>query len=195
VYASLYGNKGSVVGVLHLSAEPVVADNRVSGALTWYKPKTITRTYGAGFGPVNLAVSGGYLAPAAIYTVLGLPETGAAALAFTDGGLALAAIDPNVASFTYTANKTVVMPLAGSAGNPGKATLTINKATGAVTGSFTLVEKAPALTRRVTFYGQVVRSEEGGKKAVGYFLLPQIPLSGQTISTSPILSGAVHVSQ
>ncbi|HYF37912.1 MAG TPA: hypothetical protein VD994_21600, partial [Prosthecobacter sp.] len=125
----------------------------------------------------------------------GLPETGTVGLRFTDAGLSEATLDPDVAAFNYTASKTVVMPKAGGSENPAKATLSLNKATGLVGGSFTLVEPSPLLSRRVIFQGMIVRPATGNSKAVGYFLLPQIPLTVETISTSPILSGKVIVEQ
>ncbi|MDB6138457.1 MAG: putative Ig protein, partial [Verrucomicrobiaceae bacterium] len=66
---------------------------------------------------------------------------------------------------------------------------------GLVGGTFTLVDSAPALTRKVTFQGQIVRGEAGGSKAVGYFLLPQKRAAGQPVSTSPLLSGKVSIRQ
>jgi hypothetical protein len=174
----------------------VITDNETSGTLTWSKPTTVTRTYPTKFGPLNLNVQGKYLATSSVgKIVLGLPATGTASLSFTDGGLSLAKLDPDVSAFTYTAAYAVLMPTAGSPANPAKATLGINRNTGAVAGTFTLVEPAPLLTRKVTFYGWIVRPDTGPSKAAGYFLLPQIPLTGQTISTSPILSGGVRLSQ
>ncbi|MDZ4288874.1 MAG: Ig domain-containing protein [Prosthecobacter sp.] len=92
-------------------------------------------------------------------------------------------------TFTYTADNKVVLPPL-PANNPGKVAITINAATGAVSGNFTLVETAPPLTRsKVPFIGQVVRLANGAVKAVGYFLLPQIPTGGQTAAKAPMLSG------
>jgi hypothetical protein len=49
----------------------------------------------------------------------------------------------------------------------------------------------------VPFFGQVVRTADAETRAVGYFLLPQIPVPGsnQKPNTTPILSGAVYVLQ
>jgi subtilisin family serine protease len=198
VYSPLYGNLGSLAGILGLTDEEESApvDNTVSGNLTWLKPITKTRTYAGGFGPLSLNAYGRYLAATSSKGIAtGLPETGAVSLHFADGGLANAAIDPDVGSFDYTATKTVVLPAAGSTGNPAKVTLTINKTTGLIGGTFILVEPTPALTRRVTFQGMIIRPESGNAKGQGYFLLPQIPRDGETIATSPILSGRVLVEQ
>lgn len=199
VYGPLYANLGSILGTLVLRADDNAPflDNSVDGRLTWFKPDTKTRTYPARFGPINLDVFGKYLSSTAAKGIAtGLPATGTADLVFTDGGIEKSATQPDVAPFTFTAVKTVNLPKAGVLGNLGKATLTINKASGLIGGSFTLVEPSPAsLTRRVTFQGMVVRPATGSLKAIGYFLLPQIPISGQTINTSPILSGKVIIDQ
>lgn len=198
VYQSLYGNKGSMAGSLILTQDPEESflENTASGDLTWLKPKTTTRTYSAAFGPLNISAYGKYLAPAATGSiVLGLPATGSAALRFFDGGLALSATDPDVASFTYSSVNVVTMPAAGSSGNPARATLAINKASGAISGTCTLVDTNPALSRTFSFAGMIVRPATGTQKGVGWFLLPQIPLSGETIRTSPILSGKVVIEQ
>lgn len=196
VYTSLYKNLGTVIGKVTMTEgmDGLFTSNLVSGFLTWSKPKDTSRTYGDGFGPINLLSYGGYLAPTATGNIaLGLPDAGTASLSFTDGGLDLASIDPDVPAFTYTSVNTITMPTAGTTANPGKATLAINKNSGIVTGTFTL--KDGTLSRVVSFYGMTVRTDPSSVKAVGYFCLPQIPISPQTSATSPILSGGVIISQ
>jgi hypothetical protein len=196
LYAPLYKNLGSMQGSFNLTQDPAgrFVDNRVSGSLTWFKPLTTSRAYAASFGPVNLAVDGGYLAPASTGSVvLGLPDPGNVQLDFTDGGLISSLTNPDM-GFTYTSDNKVTLP--SVAANPGKVTIAINPATGAVSGDFTLVETTPPLTRaKVPFQGQVVRLGNGTVKAAGYFLLPQIPASGQTAATAPILSGGFDLLQ
>lgn len=197
MYQSLHIGKGSLTGILEITEDTTAApaENSVSGSLTWLRPAVAGRNYPAGFGPLNLTAQGRYLGIlASTRLIMGLPSTGPAALAFTDGGLSRAALDPDI-SITYSSTNTVTVPTYASGGNPAKVTLTINKNTGAVSGTFTLVETSPALTRKVTYQGLIVRKAGGTQKATGYFLLPQIPASGQTISTSPILSGGVLISQ
>ncbi len=198
MYRPLYSNRGSLTGTMRLDVDPGLqyTENIVSGSLTWLKPKNTSRAYAAGFGPLNLSAYGKYLSVSASgHVVLGLPAAGTAALKFFDGGLSLAAIDPDIASFGYSSTYVVTMPKAGTADNPAKATLSINRASGAASGTFTLQEASPKLTRTVTWYGMIVRPASGTAKATGAFLLPQIPLSGQTISNSPILSGKVVIDQ
>ncbi len=193
-YAPLYSSLGSLAGglVLSDSGANVPADNSVSGSLSWSKPATKVRAYAAAFGPLSLGTHGKYLAAKSVGDIiLGLPAPGTLNLTFTNGGVAASAVNPNVTGLTFTTRDTVIMPAAGSASNPGKATLSINKSTGAFTGTFTLMETTPLLGRRVSFQGLIIRSDTGTAVGEGYFLLGQIPASPQTILTSPILSGKV----
>jgi hypothetical protein len=198
VYRPLYGNLGSLAGTLDLTedVDQAFADNTVSGKLTWLKPATKTRIYPDGFGPINLDVYGKYLAITSAKGIAsGLPLSGVANLAFTGGGVEASVTQPDVLPFTYTATNSVDLPKAGLTGNPAKVTLAINTKTGLISGAFTLVETSPKLTRRVAFRGMVIRPAVGNSKARGYFLLPQIPTHGQTVSTSIILSGKVLIDQ
>ncbi|MBL9114130.1 MAG: putative Ig domain-containing protein [Verrucomicrobiaceae bacterium] len=204
-YQPLYNKQSSMIGILTLSADPggAFTENAVSGNVIWNKSVTTTgRVYTGLFGPLTLDVYGKYLARASKGSiVLGLPSSAStASLLFADGGLTggvdASATNPDVAAFTFTATNTVVMPLAGSPANPGKAKLSINPASGLVTGEFTLTEASPALVRSaIKFYGVIVRPASGTEKAFGYFLVPQVPGVGQTIKTSPMLSGQVVISQ
>ncbi|MCX6857752.1 MAG: putative Ig domain-containing protein [Verrucomicrobia bacterium] len=194
-YAPLYKNAGSIQGALKLTedAAGLFAGNAISGVdLTWFKPTIAgSRAYPTTFGPINLKADGGYLAPSSKGSiVLGLPDPGNVSMSFTDGGLASSATDPDM-SFIFADNNTFNLK---TAVNPGKVAMTLNVATGAVSGSFDLIEASPPLVRpKVAFLGQVVRSSSGSRKAVGYFLLPQIPTSLQTPTTSPILSGGFNL--
>jgi hypothetical protein len=141
---------------------------------------------------VALTTEGAYLAPAAKGgLVLGLPETGAARLSFTDGGLDASLTDPDL-SIIFSADQKVSYPTI----NPAKVSLSLNKASGALRGKWTLTETSPPLVRRdVQFHGQIVRTETEGTKAVGFFLLPQIPTVGQRPRNTPILSGGFTLTQ
>jgi hypothetical protein len=136
-----------------------------------------------------LDVAGAYVAPASRgNVVLGLPAPGAVNLSFTGGGLASSSTDPDVSFILTDAYKADLK----NAVNPGKVTLTLNPATGSISGTFDLRETTPALVRaKVPFQGQVVRLKNGTRKAVGYFLLPQIPAPGQAAAAAPILSGGI----
>jgi hypothetical protein len=200
VYRSLYASRGSIVGTLTLDEGAEGSnDDAASGTLTWFKPTDHSRAYAPAFGPINLSVYGRYLAPSAKgFQVLGLPDAGAASLSFTEGGLGLAAINPDVSTFTFSSSNStlniVAMPTSAN-GNPANTTLRINQNTGAILGSFTLMEPSPALVRKVRYQGAIVRPATGSIKAKGYFLLPRVPLAGQNKNTSPILSGGVQITQ
>ncbi|MEQ1747971.1 MAG: putative Ig domain-containing protein [Prosthecobacter sp.] len=192
-YAPLYKNAGSIQGPLYLSqdAAGLFAGNVVSGSMTWFKLATTGPTYPASFGPTNVTVEGGYLAPASTGSVvLGLPDAGSTQLSFAEGGLGASATNPNL-SFTYTSDNKVLLPL--PAANPGKVALTINANTGVVAGTFALAEATPPTRSKVAFQGQVVRMTDGSVKAVGYFMLPQILTGGLTATTLPSLSGGFSI--
>jgi hypothetical protein len=190
-YAPMYKNRGSLQGAMRITedAQKHFAENEIAGALTWFKPTIAGRTYASTFGPLNLDVAGAYVAPASRgNVVLGLPAPGAVNLSFTGGGLASSSTDPDVSFILTDAYKADLK----NAVNPGKVTLTLNPATGSISGTFDLRETTPALVRaKVPFQGQVVRLKNGTRKAVGYFLLPQIPAPGQAAAAAPILSGGI----
>jgi hypothetical protein len=193
LYSALYKGLGSLLGQLTLAEDPAgtFTGNTIAGSLTWMKPTSMTRTYAAGFAPINLVAEGAYLAASSKSLILGMPEEGTVMLRFTDGGLAEAELDPDL-DLTWTHDNKVLLP----AINPAKVALSINAKTGAVTGNFTLVEPSPALTRaKMPCVGQIVRLNGGSIRAVGHFLLPQIPTTGQSIRTSPILSGGLLLLQ
>jgi len=81
------------------------------------------------------------------------------------------------------------MPTAGSLQNPASATLKIKQTNGAVSGQFTLVDGD--LKRKVKYQGLIIRPSSGTAKAFGYFLLPQIPVAPEKISTSRSLGQMV----
>lgn len=194
VCSLIYASKGTLLGQLTVTEdiEGGFLDNSVGGSLTWSKPQTKARVYPAAFTlPVNLTAEGGYHGASAKGIILGLPAAGEAELRFSQGGLAFSSTVPDF-TFTYTDSNKVSLGTT----NPNKVSLTINAATGAVSGKFTLTELMPPLVRKdITFQGQIVRHADGSKKAAGYFLLPQIPGSGQTAATAPVLSGRIRIEQ
>ncbi len=197
LYSPLYKNLGTLQGSLNLTEDPsgLFSGNSIAGLLTWSKPTTNPRAYAA-FGPLNLKAEGAYLAPASKGNpALGLPDTGSVGLRFTDGGLADSDTDPDM-NFTYTDEDKPVMPL-GTLNNPGQVALSLNASSGAISGTFTLVETTPApFTRaKVPFQAQVVRLASGQVKAAGFFLLPQVPTGVQKPADTAILSGGVQLIQ
>ena len=196
VYTPLYAKKGSVMGQWEIAedAEGLFMENDVSGEMSWQKPLTKGRAYAAAFGPTDLAVEGGYLGYSARGPVaLGLPDTGEISVTFAGGGVEASAVNPDVTGAKWTEAYAVNMT---GAVNAGAVTLKVNKATGAVTGAFTLQETTPPLARKgVKFQGQVVRLSDGTVKAAGYFLLPQIPVGDQKATATPVLSGSFLLNQ
>jgi hypothetical protein len=197
LYSPLYKNLGTLQGSLTLTEDPagLFSGNSIAGLLTWSKPTTTSRAYAA-FDPLNLKAEGAYLAPASKGNpALGLPDTGSVSLRFTDGGLADSDTDPDM-NFTYTDEDKVVMPV-GTLNNPGQVALSLNPSSGALSGTFTLLETTPApFTRsKVPFQAQVVRLTNGQVKAAGFFLLPQVPTGTQKATDTAILSGGVQLIQ
>lgn len=192
LYHALYQKSGSLVGPLLINALALDPTERpLIGSLTWSKPASSGRSYVAGFGAIPLAADGNYLAPAGKgHIALGLPAAGPVQLRFSGAGLELSDTDPNLA-VTWTADHKLQLP----ATNPAKVGLSLNPANGAMKGSFTLVDTAPPLTRKVAFLGQLVRGSDGTVKATGHFLLPQLPDAGQKANATPILSGRVRLEQ
>jgi hypothetical protein len=191
--APLNKGLGSLQGMpeLHEDEDGLFAGNMIEGSMTWLRPATTTTLYPDGFGPLNLKAEGAYLAPANKgFVILGLPDEGAAQLTFTDGGLAVSNTDPDMV-FTYTDDNKIVLPPA--ANNPGKVAVTLSANTGALTGSFSLLEPSGFARNKVPFIGQVVRKADGSVRAAGYFLLPQIPAGGQKPTAAPVLSGGVQI--
>lgn len=194
LHAPLYQNLGSITGLLTLQNGATSADNEISGPLTWSKPRNTSRTYAAGFPPLNIDAYGRWLAPRSSgFTVLGLPAAGPLSLWFTDAGLDLAARNPDVPALSWTDAYKIVMPKAGTEANPAGTTLSINKTSGAVTGAFNLLDGS--LRRRVLFNGLIIRGRDASRKAAGCFLLPQLPGEDEKAGSTPILSGGVQLRQ
>jgi subtilisin family serine protease len=198
LYQTLYKNQGTLSGhftiQLPLEETGIPAENRISGNLSWLKPTDTARTYTEGFGPLTLALSGGYLAPKSSGgTVLGLPQPGNPSLTFTDGGLALSDTDPDLSTFDLSSTYKVTLPTSNSPGNPARTTLRLNKSSGLINGTFILAELDSKVKRKVKYQGIIIRQSSGNVRAQGYFLLPQIPTSGQTAAKAPILSGGMQI--
>lgn len=186
IIAPLYKNQGSLLGEMAVNADAsgFFPGNTVNGSLTWQKPATNGKIYPEAFGPVQLDVDGAFLTNSfKSGIVLGLPATSAVDLLFSDGGLDASATDPDSLGIPFNDAFRFVPPI-----TPVKHSLSVNKTTGNVTGSFTLTETAPPLTRKVSFQAQIVRTADGNTKALGYFLLPQT-------DASTVLSGGVKLEQ
>jgi hypothetical protein len=196
IYAVQHWNQGSIVGEVTLKvdgAAPFVG-NLLDGRLSWSKPETRGRVYAGAFGPVVVDVVRGYLAAdARSGLAVGGLDPGLMALEFVGAGIEESATEADVVGIEWTERQQMVMP---SGGNAAGVQLRVNARSGAVSGRFSLAESSPGLERRqVPFLGQVVRTGDAEVRAIGFFLLPQLPLAGQTLRTSPIQSGSVFLIQ
>lgn len=206
--------KGSLAGSITIDPKntDVVTDNVITSAddIKWVRPadpKSKTRTYVAGFGmpgtpvesPVSLEASGSiFIKPvgtALVYDMDPNPSntTGIGMdVDFLLGGISTA--DPNGIDAKVLVNPghkivAVDSPTAGTK-------LTITGTTGAFTGTFTLSDPDPLggtkpIVRKVTYQGMIIKDDLGVVSGVGFFTLPQLPQTGQTITTSPIFGGSV----
>jgi|GEM_PF-2232355 len=194
LYQSLYSNKGSLAGMLTITDALLPVNNTIAGTPSWFKPLPAVAStdtlYPTGFGPVHLTADGGsYVAPTVGHVVMGLSNmTNDAQLTFTGGGLSaepdiiFSITDPSLTSFI---NK-VTMPLV----NPNTVTMTVlTPGTGAFSGGFTI----PGPPIRTAAYQGLIVNHSGVPSGNGYFLMPQVPGAGQTLLTSPKLSGKVRL--
>ncbi|MEN3941501.1 immunoglobulin domain-containing protein [Prosthecobacter sp. SYSU 5D2] len=193
VYQPLYKTpvKGSLLGTLQIlkGNETDTADNTMSGGVSWTRPATAgtkARVYAAGFGlaapvatPVELeAVGGSFFPPAADKVVLNLaPGEDNAEVKFEEGGLETAIVALNIAA------KSKITPVT-PAESPSAFKLAANVKTGAITGSFMLLDTPK---RKVPLLGMLIREGEDYLGA-GYLLVPELP-SQAFPKITPIWSG------
>lgn len=193
LHAPVAKKLGSLAATLQFVAATPVEDNRLEGDATWLRPALAGRLYPDGFDPRVLTVDGGRLGASTKLPVLGLPAPGAVRLSFSGAGVEASDTDPTL---VFTLSDLYKLTLPGLADNPGKVAVKLNPKTGALSGSFTLQEASPPLTRgKVGFFGQIVRRSTGTNRVAGAFLLPQLPGAGETSKTSPVLSGAVELQE
>lgn len=210
LYSRQNANLGVIQGVFRITPNANITRNRISGDAIWRKGNSITNIYPSAFGPVSITATGGWMGNSQIvngnviqYTggqVLGLPAPAVpSSITFTKGGLAGAAIKPDVNPFTF--RHTVInkepavlaeLPAPGSLFNPTALTLGLRAKTGFFSGDFKLLDNGK---RRVaTFHGAIIRTPDDSFQAVGYFLLPKLLQLGET-GKPQILSGKVVITQ
>lgn len=195
VFAMLYGGKGSVHGNLVVTDFTNPGFDTVSGSLTWNKtrPASISdRVYAGGFdfGVGNLnrlnALGGEYRKPVSPTILWGLnpvvlPQVNAK-LAFARAGIEssdyylLASSNTNK-SFIVSSTHLVTMPLP----NLAAVTCKVNATTGEVTGTLTLKDGTPAVTRTVGYYSVIATGLQRGR---GWFSLS--PLNSTTVQTGAV---------
>lgn len=193
-FRPLYRKLGSQLGLWQITAGAGQAPsgNQLSGTLWWLKPADGKRLYGQGFGPLELPLTGGYLAPKPAGSIIeGYPSDTVLSLLFAGGGVESAFPDPSMAlSFAGRTSKTAP---ALSAENPARVKIKVNKASGLLSGSFVLQEPGSAVKRTVKFQGSFLPGQENNVRARGYFLLPGLPGPGQKAASMPQWSGGVEL--
>jgi hypothetical protein len=184
IYHRLYKNKGTLVGQHQLLG------TALTGTLTWSKPLTTGTTYPAAFGSITVTTEGGKYTPP---TAGQLAMPAASKLTFSDGGLAapgftqlVTIANPKPTGLTNTAMPS--LPLVNTT-----SILSFSASSGAFAGSFMIPGATTALNRPAPFFGQLVRIG-GTTQGYGYFLLPQVPVGTEKVSTAPKLSGRVLLS-
>lgn len=202
LYVSLYTGKGSLLGQLSVDGAGI------HSSLSWNKDAAAGgRAYGEGFAPVNMPCSGAlWVKPKAasgdaLFNLA--PGTNGAAMIFHFGDID-GPNEPNV-TFNLTSAYAAQIPKA-TAGNPTpnpySVSITLNAATGAVSGSFKVTEYDAVIgkknvTRTGTYYGLCIAGGSG--KYVGFFTLPNMPALGPPASNTgitgnPVQTGSVEIS-
>jgi hypothetical protein len=171
LYQPLYGNRGSLAGVLKITSGTAPRLNTITGTPTWFKPEIAANSkdnaYRSGFDPIPLnAVGGAYEPPAPGGIVMGLPTTADNAnLEFTDGWLAafsgeftqpLTITNPNP---TKTANKALIPTSDYAVTMP-----ILDSASGSFSGTYT-----PVWFPRTAYQGLIIPSGMGWQ-GIGYFM-------------------------
>jgi hypothetical protein len=124
-----------------------------------------------------------------------------AQVAFAEGGLLAGQADPQkftISNLGTALVQTVTMPAYNAAAlptnpNPNKVTFALaSTPLGQFSGTFTIAHPIATLTRSAKYTGIIVW-DGSAYQSPGYFLLPQMPQSGQTVANSPVLSGQVSL--
>lgn len=197
VHLMLNAGIGSAQGTLSVTPDAVVNINGgrplLDGTLDWTKnaqlPSVSDRVYHDGFALFSLTVRGGkYATPAPGSPVLGLtpssiPGTNNAHIAFSQGGIT--GPEAALVNRALRITPTNTADFSNPSSNPATLKLTLNAATGAISGSFILTDGGA--TRTVNYVGVLVPRTDVNSGS-GYFLLPGLT---PTATLSPILSGEV----
>lgn len=203
IFQTFTTTKGSVLGTLDIDHDNngVMDDAGLAGSLSWLRPVNLkSRVYPGGFGPIDItAVGARHTPPVAPALILGMALGDKAKITFEDGGLAGAAIDPNVDGFDILAGNRVSFV---GATNPGTVKITaLSATTGVFTGNFTLDDDelrggtfAGKKLKRTTTFNGILTNDGVAPVGMGHFLLAEMPhdAPGATTPTnSPQFSGSV----
>ncbi len=189
LFAPVKTPAGSFLGFFSLPLNSSPASS-IIGSVTWLRGSTTSTLYanGPGFGPLTMMLHGGlYTAPAADALILGLPgSVNNAMLEFGGSGVDLGAQASSLSAFTLTVagkNKAVAPK------SPTGLKLTVNAATGAFSGTFTLTDPSLAkpgssVKRSEQFSGVLILQDDLG---AGFFVLPAIPGSANDTTSGSII--------
>lgn len=198
MFILLYNGRGSMTGIpqVSLGATSATADDRLTATFSWFKMSALLsteRSYASGFDIPDTVWGGSrWTAVARGQLPLGwVIKGGNARIILSSGGIATAA--QVVAVTQKYALGTNGVGTFDRVVNPCGITSSVNLATGVCTGGFTLIDPASptAFTRKATYTGLMI--PHLNNVAYGWFSLPQLPQSGQTLLTSPILAGRVDI--
>ncbi len=179
LHLPLYTNTGSLQGWSKIT------DNGVDGTLDWFKAeqpsKSTTRSYKGGFLLHNLTVEGGrYIKLTTGNRAMGL--VGDLQAVLKDGGLGGLVSQ----GMTLTTGNSFNIPSNGI-----NLKLSLNAATGLLTGSFTQPGLTLATPRKANIFGALI---PGSGHGVGFFNLPENPdAMGETPANTPMHSGFVEI--
>ncbi len=182
-------NASTLFGVLNLRASPasIQDPNPVVGNLQWSKAAIASlshRTYRRGFETLDLeAVGGRYRAPPIGTIFMNLPRSAQnnARLLFSQGGLLPGEFALRFDNPVGSLQKVTT---------PSALKLVFSPSTGLFSGSFSTTQSGP--TRLVNFSAMAV-PDALSWRAAGHFLVPDLPQPGQTLLSSPVLSGLIQM--
>lgn len=200
------GPAGEIVGISTFSggtsvlwgAPTIGAGNYLTGTLSWKKgvaaAASTDMAYRAGFDWIGLTVAGSnYPVINNGDVFMGLTNVdGNAKLTFLEGGLESGNPAPftfNIRNNNLTKNiQTITYPTV----NPAKVSFALGATPlGSFSGKFTINNPVTTLLRTITYQGVVTKTGASTYRTAGFFLVPQLPVPGKTLTTSPVLSGQV----
>lgn len=204
--ATFIGSAGEIVGISTFSGgtsvlwgSPTIdGSNYLGGTLSWKKgvaaPASIDMAYRLGFDWTVLTVTGSkYPVINNGDVFMGLTNVdGNAKLTFLEGGL----VSGNPAPFTFNIRNTNltknIQTISYPTVNPAKVSFALGATPlGTFSGKFTINNPVTTLLRTISYQGVVTKTGANSYRTAGFFLVPQLPVPGKTLTTSPVLSGQV----
>ncbi|WP_166647311.1 Kelch repeat-containing protein [Prosthecobacter fusiformis] len=213
-YSAFTLTQGYLLGVPVITPTTITVtndSNGLGGTLAWMKRpadvKSKELAYREGFEEFNLDVVGGkWQPPGSGEVIAGLGGDDGSAnvdgnteLIFSDGGVNEAGLDSfifSILNLKTTGTTQTVKIVKNDPNYPNPNTVTfklIAKPVGHFSGTFIIPHATKTLVRTAAFQGTFIRLTDGTFTSGGFFLLAQLPQPGQTVKTSPQLSGYVGI--